>query len=289
VSISTPSASAADEPYVDPERSAFLARRGRRDVGIASLSTTVVLILVVWGVTSTPGWPAVHEQFLSGSEFRASFPDILRGFWLNVRLFCVAEVLILIVALAIALLRGLSAPVFLPFRLLAALFVDVFRGVPTLLLVFLLGFGVPALEVHGLTSSVTVWGTVALVVSYSAYVAEVYRAGIESVHPSQRAAARSLGLSGVQTLRHVVLPQAVRRVLPPLLNDFVSLQKDTALVAVLGPIEALRAAQIYESSDFNSTPLVAAALLFIALTIPLARLTDWMLARERRQQSVGVR
>jgi polar amino acid transport system permease protein len=278
-----------EQPYVDPQRRAFLQRRGRRNAGIASLSTTIVLILAVWGITSTPGWPAVHEQFFSGSEFRSAFPSVLRGFWLNVRLFLVAEVFILVLALAIALLRGLSSPVFLPFRLLAAMFVDIFRGVPTLLLVFLLGFGVPALQVHGLTSSVTVWGTVALVLSYSAYVAEVYRAGIESVHPSQRAAARSLGLSSVQTLRHVVLPQAIRRVLPPLLNDFVSLQKDTALVAVLGPIEALRAAQIYESSDFNSTPLVAAALLFVALTIPLARLCDWLLARERRQRSVGLR
>jgi polar amino acid transport system permease protein len=289
VTVEPQAPAAEDAPYVDPERQAFIARRGRRNASVASLSTALVLILVVWGISSAPGWPAVHQQFFSGSEFRASFPDVLRGFWLNVRLFLVAEVFILIVALAIALLRGLTAPVFLPLRLLAALFVDVFRGVPTLLLVFLLGFGVPALQVKGLTSSVTVWGAVALIVSYSAYVAEVYRAGIESVHPSQRSAARSLGLSGFQTLRHVVLPQAIRRVLPPLLNDFVSLQKDTALVAVLGPIEALRAAQIYESSDFNSTPLVAAALLFIALTIPLARLTDWLLARERRQRSVGLR
>jgi len=280
---------AADLPYVDPERQDHLRRRARRDAGIASLSTVVALALIVWGVTSAPGWPAVKEQFFSPSEFKASFPSVLRGFLLNVKLFCVAEVLILVVALGIALLRGLRAPVFLPFRLLAALFVDVFRGVPTLLLVFLFGFGIPALQIQGLTSSVTVWGTVALVVSYSAYVSEVYRAGIESVHPSQRAAARSLGLSSFQTMRHVVLPQAVRRVLPPLLNDFVSLQKDTALVAVLGPIEALRAAQIYESSDFNSTPLVAAALLFIAITIPLARVTDRLLARERERQTIGVR
>jgi polar amino acid transport system permease protein len=277
------------QPYVDPQRQDFLRRRGRRDATVASASTVLALGLLVWAITSAPGWPAVKEQFFSPSEFKASFPDVLRGYLLNVKLFCIAEVLILVIALGIALLRGLRAPMFMPFRLLAAMFVDVFRGVPTLLLVFLFGFGIPALDVQGLTSSVTVWGTVALVVSYSAYVSEVYRAGIQSVHPSQNAAARSLGLSGWQTMRHVVLPQAVRRVFPPLLNDFVSLQKDTALVAVLGPIEALRAAQIYEAEDFNSTPLVAAALLFIALTIPLARITDRMLAREQARQTIGVR
>ena len=277
------------EPYVDPERQSYLSRRGRRDASVASLSTIVFFVLVIWAITSAPGWPAVKEQFFSVPEFKAAFPSVLRGFWLNVKLFCVCEVFILVIALGIAMVRGLKSPLFLPFRILAAMFVDVFRGVPTLLLVFLFGFGIPALQVKGLTSSVTVWGAVALIVSYSAYVSEVYRAGIDSVHPSQRAAARSLGLSGLQTMRHVVLPQAVRRVFPPLLNDFVSLQKDTALVAVLGPIEALRAAQIYESLDFNSTALVAAALLFIALTIPLARITDHMLARERDQQTVGIR
>lgn len=283
------SATAGPQPYVDPDRRAFLARRGRRNASIASLSTAIVLLVGALAITSTPGWPAVKEQFFSWPELKASFPDVLRGFGLNIKLFLIGEVLVLVFALAIALLRGLTSPVFLPFRLLAALFADIFRGVPTLLLIFLFGFGVPALGIHGLTSSVTVWGTVALVVSYSAYVSEVYRAGIESVHPSQRAAARSLGLSGFQTMRHVVLPQAIRRVLPPLLNDFVSLQKDTALVAVLGPIEALRAAQIYQSQDFNSTATVGAAVLFIAVTVPLARLTDWLIARERRRQSVGRR
>jgi polar amino acid transport system permease protein len=277
------------QPYVDAQRHEFLRRRGRRRLVVASLSTVVVLAVFVVAVGSTPGWPAVRQAFFDGSEFRTTFPDILRAFALNVRLFLVCEAAVLLLALGIALLRGLRSPVFTPLRLVAIVWVDVFRGIPTLLLVLLLGFGIPALQVHGLTSSELVWGGTALVISYSAYVAEVYRAGIESVHPSQSAAARSLGLSQTQTLRHVVLPQAIFRSLPPLLNDFISLQKDTALVSVLGPIEALRQAQIDESSDFNFTALVVAAVIFLALTIPLTRVTDWLLARERRRQFAAAR
>ncbi|HYN75937.1 MAG TPA: amino acid ABC transporter permease [Candidatus Limnocylindria bacterium] len=274
-------------PYVDPVRAAALRRRGRRNGWLSSVSTLVVFAVLILVVVTAPGWPAVKETFFNPEAFAESAPKVLRAFLLNVKIFLIAEPLILVVALAIALMRGLRGPVFLPFRLLAAVWTDVFRGIPTILLIYLFGFGIPALGIAGLTKSYLFWGTVALVCSYSAYVAEVYRAGIDSVHPSQRAAARSLGLSGVQTVRFVVLPQAVRRVVPPLLNDFISLQKDTALVSVLGPIEALRAAGIYASFNFNYTSYVVAALLFIALTIPLARFTDALLARDRKRQLAG--
>src|SRR5690606_26589172 len=190
-------------------------------------------------------------------------------------------------SLLIALGRGLRAPVALPIRIICTVYVDFFRGVPTILVILLLGFGVPALQLKGVTNSPVVWGTVALILSYPAYVAEVYRAGIESIHPSQRAAARSLGLSSIQTTRYVVLPQAVRRVVPPLLNDFIALQKETALVSLLGPIEVLRAAQINASSNFNYTAYVVAALLFVAITLPLTRLTDWLQRRDSKRRMAG--
>jgi polar amino acid transport system permease protein len=204
-----------------------------------------------------------------------------------VRIFCIAEVLILVVALAVAILRGLPGPVLFPFRALAVFYTDLFRGVPTILVIYILGFGAPALELTGVPRSPMFWGIVALVLVYSAYVAEVYRAGIESVHPSQEAAARSLGLTRAKTLRFVILPQAVRRVVPPLLNDFIGLQKDSALVALIGPVEAFRQSQIDASATFNYTPYLATALLFVLLTIPLARFTDWLIARDRRRQLAG--
>lgn len=206
-------------------------------------------------------------------------------------MFLIAEPLILLVGLLIALARGTHSAVMFPVRAIAIGYVDLFRGVPTLLLVYLVGFGFPALRLQGVPVDPFWLGLIALTLSYAAYVAEVIRAGIESVHPSQRAAARSLGLSQAQTTRTVVLPQALRRVAPPLLNDFISLQKDTALVAVLGlvPAEALREANVYTAANFNYTPLVVAAVFFIVLTIPLARFTDWLGNRAlRRQHSAGV-
>jgi polar amino acid transport system permease protein len=230
----------------------------------------------------------VRETFLSWPDFRASFPDVLDGFWLNVRIFLVAEPLILALGLLVALLRGLRAPVLFPFRLLAVVYTDLLRGVPTILVIFVVGFGLPALRLHGVPKDPAVLGTLALILSYGAYVAEVFRAGIESVHPSQRAAARALGLTRGQAMRHVVLPQAVRRVVPPLLNDFISLQKDTALVAVLGPLEAVRQAQIYSSDQFNYTSYLVAAALFVALTVPMTRFADWLAARTARRRGQAV-
>jgi polar amino acid transport system permease protein len=206
-----------------------------------------------------------------------------------VKIFVIAEAIILVTALLLAILRSLRGPVFFPIRALAIVYTDFFRGVPTILVILMLGTGMPALGVEVIPTSQLFWAVVALVLVYTAYVSEVYRAGIESVHPSQEAAARSLGLSHVQSLRYVVVPQAVRRVIPPLLNDFIGLQKDTALISVLGVVEVLRQTQIDEAASFNGTYYLVAATLFLLVTIPLARLTDWLVERDRRRrQASGV-
>jgi polar amino acid transport system permease protein len=267
------------------ERLAHRRRRSNRSVLVAGVSSVVIVGLLVAGLTSTPGWPRVQQTFFDPARAWESLPTVAAGLWLNVRVMLVCGVLILVLGLALAVLRTLRGPVFFPVRAAAAAYTDVFRGLPLLLVIFLLGFGVPALNLRGLPDDPLVWGGAALVLTYSAYVAEVFRAGIESVHPSQRAAARSLGLSYAQSMRFVVLPQAVRRVVPPLLNDLVSLQKDSGLIAVLGVIDAIRSAQIATATDFNFTPYVVAGLLFVALTIPLTRFTDWI---ARRQGWYGV-
>ena len=238
-------------------------------------------------VVRAPGWPDVKQSFLNRDVFDDSFPDIARAFFVNVKIFLIAEVFILVFALFLAILRGLPGPVFFPLRLFATVYADLFRGIPTILVIYILGFGVTALQLPGVPVSPLFWGTVALVLVYSAYVSEVYRAGIESVHPSQSAAARSLGLTHGQALRFVVIPQAVRRVIPPLLNDFIGLQKDTALVALLGVVEAFRQSQIDVAATFNYTPYIATSILFIAITVPLARFTDWLIARDKRRQQAG--
>jgi polar amino acid transport system permease protein len=251
------------------------------------VSTVAVIGLLAALVVTSPGWPRVRQTFFSWEEAQATKDAIARGFVVNIKLFMTCEVLVLVIGLLIALIRVSRSAVLFPLRAMAVLYVDIFRGIPLLLLVLLIGFGVPALDLQGAPTSLFWLGVIALTLGYSAYVAEVFRAGIVSVHPSQRAAARSLGLSAGQTMRAVVLPQAVRRVAAPLLNDFVSLQKDTALVAPLGivPAEAVREAQIATSFDFNYTPYVVAAVFFIVLTIPLARVTDYLTIKALRQQS----
>lgn len=261
---------------VQLERERYRASRKRRNRLIAAACAIVLIVAVSAVVVSSPGWDSLHQKFLNGTEFRRYFGQILHGFWLNIQMFVVSEILILALGLVIALIRVTKAPGLAPVRWAATLYVDVFRGVPTLLLVFLIGFGLPALQLQGTPSSTAVLGSIALVLSYGAYVGEVFRAGLNSVHPAQRNAAKALGLSEHQTLRHVILPQAVRNVVPPLLNDFISLQKDTALVATLGPLEALRMAQIGSYADFNYTPYLAAAVLFVAVTIPITRYADWL-------------
>jgi len=271
-------------PGMSPGRArrlAFDKRQRRRSLLIGAASSIVVFGTVALVVVNSSGWPAVRESFFSWDDFKASFPEILSGFGRNIRIFLIAEVFILIVALVLAVIRSSRSPLLTPLRLAATAYVDLIRGIPTIILLFLLGFGVPALRLQGVPNSQEFWAITTLVISYSAYVAEVYRAGIDSVHDSQTAAARSLGLSSVQSMRWVVLPQAVRRVIPPLLNDFVALQKDSALLALLGVQEAFRKAQIYVAGTFNFTAYLAAALLFLLLTIPLARYTDYLIRRQR--------
>ena len=278
------------EPAAVARRSRLLDFGGARGgVGIALVSTLVVFVGLGVLITHASGWPEVKDTFFNWHQFKSSFPEIARAFKLNVKIFLIAEALILPFALFIAVLRSLPGPVFFPLRLIAIAYADLFRGVPTILVIAVLGFGAPTLQLSGVPTSVTFWAIVALVLVYGAYVSEVYRAGIESVHPSQEAAARSLGLTRLQGLRHVILPQAVRRVIPPLLNDFIGLQKDTALVSILGAVDAFNQASIDTNATFNYTPYLAAATLFIAITIPLARFTDWLILRDRRRrQAAGV-
>ena len=251
------------------------------------MSTAIFVALIAFAVVNSAGWDDVKQSFFDRQEFEEAFPEILSAFWTNVKIFLVAEVFILVFALLIAVLRSVPGPVFFPVRALAVVYVDLFRGIPTILVIYILGFGVPALALPGVPIGPLFWGIVSLVLVYSAYVSEVYRAGIDSVHPSQAAAARSLGLTHGQALRFVVIPQAVRRVIPPLLNDFIGLQKDTALVALLGVVEAFRQSQIDVAGSFNYTPYIATAIIFVALTVPMARFTDWLIARDKRRQQAG--
>jgi polar amino acid transport system permease protein len=260
---------------------------GVRSTVVTITSTVIFFGVIGYLIVHSAGWPAFKQSFFNAEEFRVSFPLILRKFVRNIFIFLVAEVLVLSLALLLAVLRSIPGPVFAPLRFLSAAYTDVFRAVPTILVIFLLGYGMPALELQGVPESDLFWAIMALTRVYSAYVAEVYRAGIQSVHPSQTAAARSLGLSRWQSMRHVVLPQAVRRVIPPLLNDFIGLQKDSALVALLGVTEAFRQSQIITSSDGNFTPYVALALVYLVFTLPQTRFVDWMIARDRRQRQSG--
>lgn len=267
-------------------RQEYERRQRIRSAAIAAASTVVVVGLPVWLVPKTSGWQKVRQSFFDWAVFRRTFGTIARAFWFDVQIFAVCAPCIIAVGLVIAMARNARAPALFPVRLFATLYTDVVRGVPVILWITLLGFGIPGLlQTREWYGKLIIWGSVALVVTYSAYVAEVFRAGIESVHESQRAAARSLGLSAGQTMRSVVLPQAVRRVVPPLMNDLVSLQKDVALISILGPVEALRRADIWQDRLADFTPFVVAALLFLAASIPLTRLTDYLLQRERRLMS----
>jgi polar amino acid transport system permease protein len=261
---------------------------GRRGVLVALASTVVFFGAIGYLVLNSPGWPLFQQAFLNARFWNESWPRQLPAVVLNIQLFLMAEAFILPLALVIAVLRSLPGPIFFPLRLLAIIYTDFFRGVPGILIIFVLGFGMPALGVDWIPSDPFFWGLVSLVLLYTAYVSEVYRAGIESVHPSQEAAARSLGLNRFQALRFVVIPQAIRRVIPPLLNDFIGLQKDTALVGFLGVVEVFKKANIDEAGWFNFTPYLVTASLFLILTVPLARLTDWLLTRERRRQLAAI-
>ncbi|WP_329247473.1 amino acid ABC transporter permease [Streptomyces sp. NBC_01478] len=261
--------------------------RARRATAIAAVSTLVTVVVLYVVVVSAPGWERTKETFFDGHYAREALPKVLEGLWLNIRLLLICGVLVLVLGMLIAIARTLRGPVFFPLRVLAAAYTDFFRGLPLIINLMIVVFGVPALRLQGVTVDPVWLGGAALTLTYSAYVAEVFRAGIESVHPSQRAAARSLGLSNRQALRHVVLPQAVRRQVPPLLNDLVSLQKDTGLVSIGGAIDAVRASDIIAQRALNYTPYIVAGLVFVALTIPMTRFTDWVTARMDRQRAQG--
>jgi len=256
------------------ERGIARRRVSRKQGAIAAISTTLVLGTLALVLITSPGWESVKATFFDIDYGREVFPTVIKGLWINIQLTFIGGAAIGVIALGLALMRTTKSPALTPFRFLATAYVDIFRGAPLILIILLVGFGVPALRLKGISSNVIFLGTVAVVLTYSAYVAEVIRSGILSIHPSQRAAARSLGLTSGQTMRYVVLPQAIRRVVPPLLNDFVSLLKDTGLVSILGVTDAVRAAQINASRTFNYTPYVVAAILFLLITIPMTRYTD---------------
>ena len=267
------------------ERQQLRRTIARKRIAIASLSTALVLGVIISIVVSSPGYEVVKETFFDINYGREVLPLVAKGLITNIKLTIIAATLIGIFGLLLALARTSKSAALTPFRLLATAYVDIFRGIPLLLVILLVGFGVPALRLTGMTSNVTVLGTAAVVLTYSAYVAEVIRSGIVSIHPSQRAAARSLGLSTSQSMRFVVLPQAFRRVVPPLLNDLVALIKDTGLVSILGVTDAVRAGQIEASRTFNYSPYLVAAVLFLCITIPLTRYTDRVMNRALSRQN----
>jgi len=267
------------------DRRVFRRRQSKRSVLIA-LASTVAFAVIVWAtVFNTPGWADVQRSFFDPATFVESIPRVWEGFLINLQVLGFSVITVGLFATALALLRTLRGPVFFPLRALAAGYTDVFRGIPLIIILFLVGFGVPALL--NIRIPLVVLGTAAITITYGAYVSEVIRAGIEAVHPSQRLAARALGLSYARTMRLVVMPQALRKMTPALMNDFVAMQKDVGLISVIGAVDAVRAAQIETALAFNFTPYIVAALLFVLLAIPTIRLADWYTARLRRREQTG--
>ena len=271
---------------IEIERRGYRRARKRQSVLISIASTLVFAAVLVLVLVNSPGWDAVRETFFDPAVAVDAFPRVITGLWLNIQVLFVAAIGVAVLGTLLAIARTLKGPVFTPLRLIAAGYTDLFRGIPVLLVLYLVGFGIPGLELTGRLPA-QFWGTIALILCYSAYVSEVLRAGIDAVHPSQRLAARSLGLSHAKTLRLVVMPQAVRKVTPALMNDFVSMQKDVGLISVLGAVDAIRAAQIEVASSYNFTPYVLAGVLFVLLSLPFIRLTDWLTARAQRREQIG--
>ncbi|KQO63419.1 amino acid ABC transporter permease [Curtobacterium sp. Leaf261] len=271
---------------VELERRLWRRQRGRRSLAVSIVSTLVVVVLLWLGVVNTPGWASVQQSFFDPATAAQTFPKILLGLWLNVRILFFASIGVAVFATILAVVRGLRSPVFFPLRMLATGYTDLFRGLPLIIVLYLVGFGIPALGVFPRFPA-EVWGTVAIILTYTSYVAEVLRAGMEAVHPSQRLAARSLGLSHGQTLRLVVLPQGIRKVTPALMNDFVSMQKDVGLVSILGAVDAVRAANIAQAETYNFTPYFVAGLLFVLISLPLIRVTDALARRQQRREQIG--
>ena len=272
---------------VERDRRVFRRRQTSRSVLLAVLSTLVFATVAWFAVVNTPGWERVQNSFFDPAVLAKAWPRVITGLWLNIRVLFFAALGVLVLSIILATLRTLRGPIFFPVRALVAGYTDLFRGLPLIIVLYLVGFGIPGLRLDIPRFPAEFWGTIALILTYSAYVSEVFRAGIESVHPSQRLAARSLGLSHGQTMRLVILPQAIRKVTPALMNDFVAMQKDVGLISVLGAIDAVRAAQIETATSFNFTPYVLAGLLFVLLALPMIRLTDWYTARMRAREQAG--
>ncbi len=266
-------------------RQVFERRQKRRSLLVALASSLVAIGLLVALIPQTSGWYKVKRSFFNGPILDETFPALLRAFVKDIQIFLWCAPCILVLGMLLAICRNVRSPLLFPLRLFAAAYTDIFRGIPVILTILLIGFGIPGLGMDRPWNSPYLWGSVALILAYSSYVSEVFRAGIESIHESQRAGARSLGLSTSQTLRHIIIPQAIRRVIPPLMNDFVSLQKDVALISLIGPIEILRQAGIDKSKYANFTPYVGAAIIFLLLTIPETRFVDHLMSRERRRTS----
>jgi polar amino acid transport system permease protein len=261
------------------------ARLRRRSLAIATLSTVAVISAVVLLVPLAPGWERVQKSFFNGAIFWKTFPGLVEAFAIDVMIFAWCAPLIAVFGLLIALARDARTPALFPLRLFGIVYNDVFRGVPVILVIYLVGFGIPGLGLPRPWNSPYIWGTVAVVLTYSAYVAEVYRTGIESIHESQRAAAISLGLSHWDVMRYVILPQAIRRVIPANMNLFIALQKDVALLSFIGPVEVLRQAGVYKSLLANFTPYLGAALIFLGVTVPATRWVDRLIARQNAARS----
>ncbi|MBW3092686.1 amino acid ABC transporter permease [Bifidobacterium sp. 82T10] len=271
---------------VELSRRAYRRRQQLKSVVTSLVSTIALAVIVVTGLQLSPGWPRVKQTFFSAEYFAKSFPDVLDGLWLNLKVLVVAVIGVAIFATIIALVRTSKSPVMFPLRALAALYTTVMRGIPMIVILYLIGFGIPGLGLFGRIDP-SILGTIAVIMGYSAYVAEVLRAGFNDVHPSQRASARSLGLTAGQTTWLVVVPQALRKVAPALMNDFISMQKDVGLISVLGAVDAVRAAQIEVASSYNFTPYVVASLLFILMSVPFILLNDWYSERLRRREQSG--
>ena len=286
VSESTTTDATPPVSAVEQDRRAYRRRQQLKSVAVSLVSTIALVAIVIIGLKMSPGWPRVKQTFFSPDYFAKAFPDLLKGLWLNLKVLAVAVVGVAVVGTLIALVRTSRNPVMFPFRALAALYTTVMRGIPMIVLLYLIGFGIPGLGLFGRIDP-AVLGTIAVVMGYSAYVAEVLRAGFNDVHPSQRASARSLGLTAGQTTWMVVIPQALRKVAPALMNDFISMQKDVGLISVLGAVDAVRAAQIEVASSYNFTPYVAASLLFILMSVPFILLNDWYTERLRKRELSG--
>ena len=278
----------AEFPVSEVERQRRRYRRTRttRSLLISAISTLIIAALIVVILASSPGWKTTQQTFFNWEYAKSSFPAVLSGMWLNIRMLLVAATGVAVFATLLAAARTLGGPVFFPIRFLAAAYTDIFRGVPFIVVLYIIGFGIPALN-PSRRIDVTLLGTIALVITYTSYVSEVLRAGLESIHPSQRYAARSLGLTHGQTMRHILVPQAVRKVTPALMNDFISMQKDVGLISVLGATDAIRAAQVQQATTYNFTSYVVAGLLFIVLSFPFIRLSDWYTARLRKREQMG--